>query len=388
MPTSSIQMMSRYSSSCEQPTTDIHLNNDDTAVFAYCIYIDLRGTFSPHDSFAFPVLLHHFSVVVVAPLVMSQLENACTHAIAILDRVNRYPNATNVFMIPAHMIRTSLNFLKAAGTLSLPPTAEHNHELSDSLQILLVSPTFVASWQCSIFPLSPTSLESPGLIALADLSTVAVRGMHQRQSTVKINDGELPETGSMTNGYVFRAENPATVSCLRHISRTGKLVTAEVSLNPTHSLSNRFCDLDLSPRNNPFFVSGIRATLLYLTCPIPTIVVFALLSAIRNWWAVVVLGMLVLARFINVVIIKRRREEEWKGGERVGDGDLLIVLSRDRLLVTGSDFGKSFVVGLATLLVNASAALAGNASTLVQLLDTVPADVRDSGDDAAPDICY
>ncbi len=77
--------------------------------------------------------------------------------------------------------------------------------------------------------ISGITLESAGLIALADLSTVAVRtaltgtasyldvlvlapGMHQQQSAVKINDGELPNTGSMTKGYVFRVENPATVS--------------------------------------------------------------------------------------------------------------------------------------------------------------------------------
>lgn len=252
--------------------------------------------------------------------------------------------------------------------------------------------------------ISGITLESAGLVALADLSTVAVRtaltgtasyldvlvlvpGMHQQQSAVKINDGELPDTGSMTNGYVFRVENPATVSYLRHIGRTGKLVTAEVSLKPTRNCKpfpNRFCDFDISPRNNPFFVSGIRATLLYLTCPILTIIVFALLGAIRDWWAVAVLGMLVLARLINVVVIKRRSEEGWKGKKEDGDGDLLILMSQDRWVrlkgtindlktvtaghwLRGQTSEESFAVGLATLLVYASAALAGNASTVGSL---------------------
>ncbi|KAK0219178.1 hypothetical protein IW262DRAFT_1448973 [Armillaria fumosa] len=250
--------------------------------------------------------------------------------------------------------------------------------------------------------ISGITLESAGLVALADLSTVAVRtalmgtasyldvfvlapGMHQQQSAVKINDGELPNTGSMTNGYVFRVENPATVSYLRHIGRTGKLVTAEVSLKPTHSPSNRFCNLDLSPHKNPFFVSGCRATLLYLTCPILTIIVFALLVAIRDWWAVVVLGMLVLARFINVVVIKRRSEEGWKGKKEPGVyGDLFVLLSQDRWVrlqglvddlktvtaghwLRGQTSEENFTVGFATLLVYASAALAGNASTVGSL---------------------
>ncbi|KAK0184786.1 hypothetical protein F5146DRAFT_221405 [Armillaria mellea] len=246
------------------------------------------------------------------------------------------------------------------------------------------------------------ALESAGLVALADLSTVAVRtalagnasyldvfvlapGMHQQQSAVKINDGELPNTGSMTNGYVFRVENPATVSFLRHIGRTGKLVTAEVSPKPPHNPSNRFWNLDLSPLKNPFFVSGIRATLLYLTCPMLTIVVFVILGTIRDWWAVVVLGMLVLARFINVVVIKRRSEEGWKGRKEPGvDGDLFILLSQDRWVrlqgsvdnlktvtaghwLRGQTPGENFAVGFATLLVYASAALAGNASTVGSL---------------------
>ncbi|KAK0451156.1 uncharacterized protein EV420DRAFT_724524 [Desarmillaria tabescens] len=249
------------------------------------------------------------------------------------------------------------------------------------------------------------TLESAGLIALADLSTVAVRtaltgtasyldvlvlapGMHQQQSAVKINDGELPETGSVINGYVFRVENPATVSYLRHIGRTGKLVTAKVSLKPTRNcipFTNPFYNLNVSPHNNPFFFAGIRATLLYLMCPILTIIVFALLGAIRDWWAVVVLGMLVLARFINVVVIKRRSKEGWKGKKEPGvDGDLLILLSQDRWVrlkgsvddlkavtaghwLRGQTSEESFAVGFATLLVYASAALAGNASTVGSL---------------------
>ncbi len=146
---------------------------------------------------------------------------------------------------------------------------------------------------------------------------------------------------------------------------------------------------------------------MYLTCPILTIIVFALLGAIRDWWAVAVLGMLVLARLINVVVIKRRSEEGWKGKKEDGDGDLLILMSQDRWVrlrgtindlkavtagcwLRGQTSEESFAVAFATLLVYASAALAGNATTAgsllaallcrsiepLQLLDTVSADVR------------
>ncbi|KAG7441904.1 uncharacterized protein BT62DRAFT_936536 [Guyanagaster necrorhizus] len=249
------------------------------------------------------------------------------------------------------------------------------------------------------------TLQSAGLIALADLSTVALRmaltgtasyldilvlapGMHQQQSAVKINDSELPDTASMTNGYIFRVENPATVNYLRHISRIGQLVTAHVSPKLPRGLNlftNRFFKIDLSPHITPVFVTGIRATLLYLTCPILTIIVFALLVAIRDWWAFGVLGMLVLARFINVVVIKRRSKEGWKGKKELGvEGDLLILLSQDRWIrlqglvddlkavtagqwLRGETAEEEFAVGFATLLVYASAALAGNASTVGSL---------------------
>ncbi|KAG7443752.1 uncharacterized protein BT62DRAFT_313085 [Guyanagaster necrorhizus] len=249
------------------------------------------------------------------------------------------------------------------------------------------------------------TLESAGLIALADLSDVALRtaltgtasyldvlvlapGIHQQQSAVKINDGELPGAASMTNGYIFRVENPAIVHYLWHIGRIGQLVTAHVSPKPPRRLNpftNRFFRIDLSPHITPVFVAGIRATLLYLTCPILTIVVSALLGAIRDWWAFGVLGMLVLTRFINVVVIKRRSKEGWKGKKEPGvEGDLFILLSQDRWVrlqglvddlkavtagqwLRGETAEEGFSVGFATLLVYACAALAGNASTVGSL---------------------
>ncbi|KAK0451151.1 uncharacterized protein EV420DRAFT_1482560 [Desarmillaria tabescens] len=251
------------------------------------------------------------------------------------------------------------------------------------------------------------TLESAGLIALADLSTVAVRtaltgtaswidilvlapGMHQQQSADEVNRAEFPQTGSLINGYVFRIENPATVSYLQRIGRTGCLVTAQVEPKPTSNdplMIPYFGGIDLSPQNHPFYIAGVSVALLYLLCPILTIVVFALVGSIRDWWALGVLGMLVLSRAINVFIIKRRvaDSENWKGTLEKGEGDLLVVLSQDRwfgcrgsyLMSNGWTAGQwlrdqdrleSFAEGIATLLVYAAAALAGNASTVGSLL--------------------
>ncbi|KAK0451154.1 uncharacterized protein EV420DRAFT_724515 [Desarmillaria tabescens] len=251
------------------------------------------------------------------------------------------------------------------------------------------------------------TLESAGLVALADLSIVAVRtaltgtaswidilvlapGMHQQQSADEVNRAEFPQTGSLTNGYVFRIENPATVSYLQRIGRTGHLVTAWVEPKPIPSnplMIPYFGGIDLSPQNHPFYIAGVSVALLYLLCPILTIVVFVLVGSIRDWWALGVLGMLVLSRTINVFIIKRRvaDSENWKGTLEKGEGDLLIVLSQDRWVrlqgelsdvkrvtagqwLRDEDRLEGLAVGIATLLVYAAAALAGNASTVGSLL--------------------
>ncbi|KAK0451152.1 uncharacterized protein EV420DRAFT_1646231 [Desarmillaria tabescens] len=234
------------------------------------------------------------------------------------------------------------------------------------------------------------TLESAGLVALADLSTVAVRtaltgtaswldilvlapGMHQQQSADEVNRGEFPQTGSLTSGHVFRIENPATVSYLQSIGRTGYLVTAQVEPKSTLRYS---------------LMESIAA-LLYLLCPLLTIIVFALVGSIKDWWALGVLWMLALSRMINVVIIKQRvaDSKDWKGGDEKPEakGDLLVILSQDRWVrlrgqlyvvkrVTAGQWLRdenrveSLAVGIATLLVYAAAALAGNASTVGSLL--------------------
>ncbi|KAK0201284.1 hypothetical protein DFS33DRAFT_1375876 [Desarmillaria ectypa] len=227
------------------------------------------------------------------------------------------------------------------------------------------------------------TLQAAGLVALADLSAVSLRtalmgtasyldilvlapGMHQQQSADEVNRGEFPMTGSMTTGNIFRVENPATVRYLQNISHTGCLVTARVSPKPPSSLI-------------------IPLSLLYLLCPVLTIIVFALLGAIRDWWGLMVLATLVFARMINVVVIKRRSREDWKGAKEEGDIDLFVLLSQDRWVrlqgtinnlktatagqwLRDQTAEESFATGVATLLVYASAVLAGNASTVGSLL--------------------
>ncbi|KAK0488372.1 hypothetical protein EDD18DRAFT_594743 [Armillaria luteobubalina] len=289
-------------------------------------------------------------------------------------------------------------------------TIQHRWELRPrSIQAFRIFPALLETlFMFKKSSISGITLESAGLVALADLSTVAVRtaltgtaswidilvlapGMHQQQSADEVNRSEFPQTSSLIKGYVFRVENPATVSYLQRIGRTGYLVTAVVGPKPRSrdTLEIPFIKgIDLSPQNQPFYIAGVFVALLYLSCPILTIIVFALVGSIRDWWALAVLGMLVLSRTINVIVIKRRVSDskDWKGANEEPEKDeLLVVLSQDRWVRLHGDLSdikqvtagqwlrdedrvESLSVGFATLLVYAAAALAGNASTVGSLL--------------------
>ena len=244
--------------------------------------------------------------------------------------------------------------------------------------------------------ISGIHLDAAGLVALADLNTIARRtaligsasfldvvylapGIHCQQAATEINGGEYPQTADMERGYVFRIENTATVSYLQRVGRPGYLTTVTVSPKVKLGLSGLFGEL---------LCTEPRASLLFLFGVVINVIVIVLLGVIRDWWALGVLGMLMLARLVNVVVIKLRQDKDGcKGNKELPreEGDMLIVLSQDRWIrmkgklndlkmVTAGQWLKesttldSFSVSFGTLLVYGSAALAGNASTVGSLL--------------------
>ncbi len=115
------------------------------------------------------------------------------------------------------------------------------------------------------------------------------------------------------------------------------------------------------------------------------IIVLALLGVIGDWWGFGALAMLILARLINVIVIRRRGQQGWKGAIEEGDGDLLILLSQDRWVCLKGSINdlkaimvgqwlqdllaaESFAIMFATTTVYASAILAFNVSTVSSLL--------------------
>ncbi len=258
-------------------------------------------------------------------------------------------------------------------------------------------PDGLRSWLSSGFP--KVSLDAAGLVALADLSTVAHRtvltgtsaladilvlcpGLHKQQDAPDLNKGEYPACGAMTSSYIFRCENQATVLYLQKVGRTGHLTCLSVSNNSEKQtgwmrvLDKVFDFTDASP----------IAVLAYSAAAALTVTVLVLLTLLKDWWAVAVLAILILARSINVVVVRRRAKISWKGEPEPGEkSDLIILMSQDRWIRMRGDvddvkaitsgewlrdlsFIESSLVAFATLIVYLDAALAGNATKEGKLL--------------------
>lgn len=161
------------------------------------------------------------------------------------------------------------------------------------------------------------------------------------------------------------------MSFLQKVGRTGHLTTIYVSAVADGRETLRFlCDFD---------AATILSMATYLLAVALTITVLLLLCFLRDWWALSVIAILILARLLNVLVVRRRATEGWKGASEPGQqGDLLILLSRDRWVrmrgavddlkavtsgqwLTEPTFFESSLVAFATLLVYLDAALAGNA---------------------------
>jgi hypothetical protein len=244
-------------------------------------------------------------------------------------------------------------------------------------------------WGRSLTP--NISLDAAGIVALADIKTIALRtaltgtsafldsfvlcpGIHRQQSAPELNGGEYPACGAMTSGYVFRVENPATVLYLQKVGRTGQLTT----------LSVKTADANSSPWQNALSMlftlqnASLISSCAYLIAVSMTLTALVLLALSQNWWGLTVVLFLCLSRLCNVIIIRRRTNVNWQGAPEPGiKGDLLILLSQDRWIrmqgkvddlkaVTSGQwlremtFVESSIAAFATVLVYLDAALASN----------------------------
>ena len=175
------------------------------------------------------------------------------------------------------------------------------------------------------------------ILALADFTLISLRtiqtstsslldalvlcpGLHKQSTATSLSEGEYPATAAMTTGYVFRTENQAMVHFLQHVGVTGSLVT--LSVEEYTKPSTPFVELLFGPGG-----------------PDPMHLLAALLTAeglygcrkVRDNWAEACVYMLIIARILNIIAIRRRLAPEWHGAREPGvKGDLLVLLSQDR----------------------------------------------------------
>lgn len=235
------------------------------------------------------------------------------------------------------------------------------------------------------------SLDAAGLVALAELTTIANRtaltgtsalldafvlcpGIQHQQTATELHRGEYPAVAALTSGYVFRVENPATVSYLQKIGLTGYLTALSVTrITKTQPRLVRLLSIFYAIHNATFLSS-----IAYLAAVSLTVIVLVLFAISEDWWGLFVMFLLMFARLCNTIVVRRRSRVGWKGASEPGvQGDLLILLSQDRWFrmrgavddlktVTSGQwlhemtFIESSAAAFATLLVYLDAALASN----------------------------
>lgn len=247
----------------------------------------------------------------------------------------------------------------------------------------------------SKMPIRGTSLDATGLIALADLTTIAKNtalngtssfldlfvlcpGIHRQQHATEVSGGELPPTAALTSGYVFRVENQATVFYLQKMGVPGCLVTLSVKEIP--KLKGR------KPNRETIRRVMTLCFLLYIIPVLLTLTALVFVILIEDWWALAVLLILILARTLNAVVIRRRSAPGWKGVKEPGvKGDLLILLSQDRWVrlqgpvdalkavtagqwLRDTTFWESSLTAVATLLIYINAAVTANATQAGEII--------------------
>ncbi|PYH92580.1 hypothetical protein BO71DRAFT_298240, partial [Aspergillus ellipticus CBS 707.79] len=236
------------------------------------------------------------------------------------------------------------------------------------------------------------------VVSIADLSTVSQRtimtgtaalldclnlcpGLHRQQHASDPNKGEYPAAVAMDSGYVFRIENPATVHYLQKISKTAHLTVVEVT-----NIANRMSGMD-EVWEMLFATANANAIsiMAYMIAASLIIAVIVLLILMRDWWGLFVILMLILARTLNVILIRRRSHLGWSGASEYGKSDLLVLLNQDRSVRIQGNIDdvkavtsgrwlqdmKSFessVAAVATVLVYLNAALASNATEFGKVL--------------------
>ncbi|KAL7621138.1 hypothetical protein AAE478_008454 [Parahypoxylon ruwenzoriense] len=177
-------------------------------------------------------------------------------------------------------------------------------------------------------PIPGVSISASGLLALADLGTVAQRtrivggsswldalllapGLHYQQAADALNGNT--DSYNAVESYegrmsTYNISNSATRRYLERVGMTGQTVTVDVGMMPERNYWGR--------RQG----AGQRATIwadqgadlgwlshvLYLASPVLTLLAFVFMILLQEWWGVASLLALMFSRLLNIWVIKQR----------------------------------------------------------------------------------
>ncbi|TGJ81162.1 hypothetical protein E0Z10_g7612 [Xylaria hypoxylon] len=183
-------------------------------------------------------------------------------------------------------------------------------------------------------PIPNVDISAAGLLALADLSTIAQRtrisgaswldalllapGLHYQQAA----DAVLSELPSPFNAIesvdgktsTYNIANTATLQYLERVGRAGQRIVVDVGTVPQRSYlpygDDRRKRRSVGQRGiiwrDQEAGIGWISQVLYLASPVLTVTAFVFMVLLREWWGVAALLGLMLSRIFNIWIIKQR----------------------------------------------------------------------------------
>ncbi|KAI8624866.1 hypothetical protein F5Y19DRAFT_280326 [Xylariaceae sp. FL1651] len=182
-------------------------------------------------------------------------------------------------------------------------------------------------------PIPGLDISASGLLALADLGTIAQRtrisggaswldalllapGLHYQQAADAVFDEPLPYNAvELVDGKTstYNIANIATLQYLESVGRAGQRVVVDVGMTPQrnffryankrkrHSLGQRAVIWHDQEAN-----IGWLSEVLYLASPLLTVTAFVFMVLLQEWWGVASLLGLMLSRILNIWVIKQR----------------------------------------------------------------------------------
>ncbi|KAI0130221.1 hypothetical protein BJ170DRAFT_681682 [Xylariales sp. AK1849] len=181
-------------------------------------------------------------------------------------------------------------------------------------------------------PIPNFTLSAGGLIALADLGTVAQRtriaggsswldslllapGLHYQQAAdalARENESHSYAAVEQLQGKTstYNITNSATVRYLQRVGKQGETVTVDVGMIPQRTYFHRAQRSRRGQRAVIWQESGSDlgwlSHALYLASPVLTVTAIVFLVLLQEWWGIGFLMALVLSRLMNIWVIKQR----------------------------------------------------------------------------------